>query len=283
MKNHQGRRILNLEITGVLLAVCAGLLGLGLERLGFPFQAYLPVIFGLLITASAALLKFELMERIDRDSRIQSLLNQLEHEDLHKRGVEIVDECEEVLEDLSRGIIKAGSAEIFKIVAEHTDRTRKHIQATHLAPNLSYIYNWEDNQGLANYYQSNLHALKRNVTIERLFLLKKEDLIDKSTGQVISSRALRIMQDQQTHGIKVFVTWLESVADPEPVEDFIIFDNEEVAVQFPLTDGKYHRMLNLYGPVSVRTYKQRFVALKTLGQSLNAMLEQGMSTPSPNA
>src|SRR6266487_727131 len=59
MKSHKGRHILNLEITGAFLAVCAGLLGMGIDR-WIPLQAYLPVIVGLLITASAMLLKFEL-------------------------------------------------------------------------------------------------------------------------------------------------------------------------------------------------------------------------------
>jgi hypothetical protein len=197
--------------------------------------------------------------------------------------VEVVQECEDVLKDLSRGIIRAGSAEIFKIPAELTDRTRHHIQATHLAPDISYIYNWEENQGLANYYQANLRAVGRKVRIERLFLLRKEDLIDKSTGQIMSPRALKIMEEHRKQGIIVFVTWLESVADPELIEDFIIFDDEEVAVQYPMMQGNYHRTLTLYGPVSVRTYKQRFAALKVLGQSLDKLLDQGTSTQSTGA
>jgi hypothetical protein len=73
---------LRLELAGALLAFVAGVVGAVLDRFGVPFQTYLPVIVGLLITATVSLLKVELMARIDRDSRIQRLLDQLEHEDL---------------------------------------------------------------------------------------------------------------------------------------------------------------------------------------------------------
>lgn len=283
MKNHKEKRILNLELTGAFLALCAGLLGVGIEQFGIPFQAYFPVAVGLLITVSVSLLKFELMERIDRDSKIQTLLNQLEHEGLRKRGMEAIEECEDILEDLGRGIIKAGSGELFNIIVELANRTRYRIQATHLANDLSYLYNWENHEGLTNYYQANLNALKRNVVIERLFILKK-DVFDKNNNHVISSKIVEIMEKQQKQGIKVFVTWFESVTSPEPVEDFIIYDDEEVTVQYLLGEGKYHRILTLYGAVNVRTYRQRFADLKTLGQPLDRVLstiDQGSSTPSP--
>jgi hypothetical protein len=281
MKNYKRKRILNLELTGALLAICAGLLGIGMDRLGFPSQAYLPAIFGLLITASASLLKFELMERIDRDYKIQTLLNQLEHEALRKHGIEAIEACEDILEDLGRGIIKTGSAEIFKIIVELVDHTWHHIQAIHLANDLSYLYSWECNEGLMNYYQANLNALKRNVTIERVFLLKKEDIIDSKLNKVINQKVVNILNNQQRDGIKVFVTWLESVANPELIEDFIIFDDEEVTVHYPLTEGRYHRTLTLYEPVNIRNYKQRFADLKVLGQPLDRVLatvDQGSPT-----
>src|ERR1700681_526790 len=85
------------EITGAFLALCAGLIGLEVQFLSIPSVAYLPIIVGFLITATASLLKVELMERIDDDFRIQGLLNQIENEDLHKRGVQIIQECERAL------------------------------------------------------------------------------------------------------------------------------------------------------------------------------------------
>src|SRR5712692_8675269 len=129
-----------LEITSAFLTLLAGFLGIVSDKLGLPAQAYIPVSIGFLITAAAALLKKELLERIDNNSHIQSLLNKLDHEDLHKRGVEVVEACEEVLEDLSRGIISAGAAELFKIMTDLANRARYQIHATHLPLDISDIY-----------------------------------------------------------------------------------------------------------------------------------------------
>ena len=267
---HSNRRInLPLEITGAFLALCAGLLGLVSDKIGLSAQAYIPISIGFLITAAAALLKKEMLEHIDSNSRIQTLLNKLEHEDLHKRGVEVVEACEEELEELSRGIISAGAADLFRIMTDLANRAQKRIHATHVSLEISDIYNWEENQGLRNYYQANIHALERNVKIERLFLIKKDRIIDRSNGQVINQRAIDIMKDQQKHGIKVFVTWLESVTEPQLVEDFIIFDNEEVAVR----EGEgYSKLSILYGDINVETHDQRLSALKVLGQTLDELL-----------
>jgi hypothetical protein len=134
-----------------------------------------------------------------------------------------------------------------------------------------------------NYYQANLSALKRGVKIERLFLLRRGDIINGTTGQVISPRALKIMEEHQNKGIEVFVTWLESI-DPETAEDFIVFDDEEVVISYPLTEGKYYRLLTLHGSVSVRTYNKRFAELKASGQPLSKLLtliRQSKSTESP--
>jgi hypothetical protein len=268
MKSTKGKHNYNLEIIGAFLALCGGLLGVGADRLGIPSQVYLPVIIGFLITATASLLKAELLERIDSGSRIQNLLNQIEREDLHKKGVEAVQECENVLEDLSRGIITPRSAELFKILVERASRTQHSIRATHLAQDISFLHNWEESQGHKNYYQANLSALKRGVKIERLFLLRRGDIINETTGP----RALKIMEDQRNAGIEVFVTWLESI-DPETAEDFIVFDNEEIVISYPLAEGKYYRLLTLHGSVSVRTYNKRFAELKASGQSLSELLD----------
>jgi hypothetical protein len=267
---HNNRRInLPLEITTAFFTLCVGFLGLLSAKLGFPDQTYIPISIGFLITIAAALLKKEMLEHIDSNSHIQSLLNKLEHEDLHKRGVEVVEACEAVLEELASGIISAGAADLFRIMKDLANRTRNQIHATHLSLEISDIYNWEVKEGLRNYYQANIDALNRNVKIERLFLIKKDQLIDRNNGQVINQRAIDIMKDQQQHGIKVFVTWLESVTEPQLIEDFIIFDNEEVAIR----GGEgYSKLQILYGDVNVKTHNQRFSALKVLGQTLDELL-----------
>jgi hypothetical protein len=271
MRKSKSKYGFRLEITGALLSLCAGLIGLGVDLLKIPSVAYLPVIFGFLITAAASLLKVELMERIDHDSRIQSLLNQIESEDLHKRGIEIVQECEYALENLLHGIIQGRSAELSKVLVERANHTRHLLQATHLAPNPASMYVWEDHQGTANYYQANIQALKRGVTIERLFLLWKKDVIDSNTGQVIDPRIMKIMHDHQDNGIEVFVTWLESLVDPESAEDFIIFDDEEVELSSMMTEKVHSRLLMMHKPVSIRMYKSRFAELKALGQPLSQL------------
>src|SRR5947209_6980882 len=143
MNGHKRKFHFHFEIFGTFLALCAGLLGILADRLGVPSQAYLPVIFGFLITAAASLLKAELMERIDSSSRVQSLLNQINREGLYneeipKKGMEIVQKYESELENLSRGILMVSPAEQCKIRVERTNRTRDHIQATHLVPDISY-------------------------------------------------------------------------------------------------------------------------------------------------
>lgn len=47
----------------------------------------------------------------------------MSHEDLHKRGVEIVEACEGALEELSMGIVNADATEIFRIVTDLAKRT----------------------------------------------------------------------------------------------------------------------------------------------------------------
>jgi hypothetical protein len=133
------------------------------------------------------------------------------------------------------------------------------------------MYVWDDHQGITNYYQANLQALKRGVIIERLFLLWKKDVIDSNTGQVIDSKIMKIMSDHQDCGIEVFVTWLESLIDPESAEDFIIFDDEEVVLSSMITEKVHSRLLMMHKPVSIRMYKSQFAELKALGQPLSQL------------
>ncbi|HEX8221253.1 MAG TPA: hypothetical protein VF914_18835 [Chloroflexia bacterium] len=263
-----------LEIVGAFLAVLAGLIAYVASTLGVPFEVYLPVLISFSITAAASLLRREILNYLDDRNRIYQLIDSIKHDDLRQRALEIVDQCESALEDLAKGIVKLRAHEVFKSITDKMNATRKHVQGSHLALESSFIYVWEDVEGVRNYYLANLAAIKRGVVIERVFILRKSDILDPSTGKVLDPRAIRIMQQQSSDGIEVTVTWIETVTDLDVVQDFIIFDDKEVQVNYPMWGGRYYNMSLKREPLDLRQYQNTFADLKASGQPLAQFLHQ---------
>lgn len=231
-----------LEIVGAFLAIVTGLIAFLASRFGIPFEVYLPVLIGFSITATASLLKREIVNNLEEKNRIYHLVESIKYDDLRKKALEYVDECESLLVDLTKGIVKLRSHEVYKSITDKINSVQTHMQGSHLALEPSFIYVWEDAEGVRNYYRGNVAAVKRGVVIERVFILRKTDVLDPVSGKVIDPRAIRIMKQQMDDGIQVTLTWIDAVTELDLVQDFIIFDDKEVQINYPMWGGRYYNM-----------------------------------------
>lgn len=265
---------LNTEIVGAILTIIAAIASGVANHFGIPFQVYLPILFGFGLTVAVSSMKTHILNYLNQRDRLFQLTNSIQYDDLRQKAKEYVEECELALEDLSKGIVRLRPHEVFKSITDKMNSTRSLVQASHLALESSFVYVWEDVEGVRNYLRANAEAIKnRNVRIERVFVLKREDILDSARKSVKDTRAVKIMKDQAAVGIDVTITWMESISELDTVQDFIIFDTKEVQVNYPMGVGRYYNMALKRETKDIRQYQNAYAALKAAGQPLSDFLD----------
>jgi len=239
---------------------------------------WLTFFVGSIITLAATLVEIRLVEiassEISRKLEIYGLLEKLEKDDtLRLRAMEIIDTCQAELENLTKGILRLEGGEFYRYVTEKMKTASRYVQAIHVALELSDMYIWESEQGVINYYRVNVEAVQRRVTIERIFVLQKEKVINTANGQIIDLKTIEIMRQQKRDGINVIIVWIESMSENVFGEEFMIFDGKEVQVNHPRLHDRYYNLSIIRKPSDVRSYRNKYSKLRAVGVPIDEFLK----------
>jgi hypothetical protein len=210
-------------------------------------------------------------------------LEQIEDTDLRNLAYNSVTQCLQKLREYNNGVIDSEEDGV-KYATERMKRCQNSYQATFWAPIAQIVYDTDESASWQNFYEANVDAsCNRNVNIERIFLLSRNSLIDKS-GNFLDSRILELMQRQKSDKIKVRVLWLEelstSTADNKLYQDFGIFDGHEVITQERVMGNLSHGMVIHKHLSEVEDYQKRFQKLHNLSRPLDDVLKKHPPVPS---
>jgi hypothetical protein len=226
-----------------------------------------------------SLFKRDLLNSIADKTRIYALLDQVTDSYLKGKALDVISECETRLKEIATGTLRLHAQEIYQIIAEKMTASKSNVQATHLVSDSSFISIWNKNEGLKNYLDANIKAIKSGVEVERVFLLRKTQTLDPKTNK-INENIWNVLKEQCDAQIKVSVTWVEDVNDTSLIEDFVIFDETEVVITYQLWDAKYHSVAIKNNEFYTRDYLSRFRGLKSIGRIVDESFRQEFSPES---
>lgn len=239
---------------------------------------WLTFFTGSIVTVATTLLEQNILARnsaeINRKLEIYGLLEQIEDPEIYQLASATVTECIEKLKKYKAGIIPSTTQ------AHLTDRLskcNKSLKSTYWVPNLQALYLLEDDFVGRNYYELNVQALKRGVTIERIFLFNQEDVFDEGKNH-FDEKALHILKQQQNDGVNVRVSWIRNLQglhyDPELHQDFGIFDEYEVMLQLHGVGNSRHGTMLIKQPEQVKKYQIIFQKIWKLSRPIDEILNQ---------
>ncbi len=276
-------------LTAILTSIGIGVVQFILDMVSQPTQtvqsaalsatqlAFVIFVFMILIS----MLKRDLLQSITDKTRIYALLDQITDSYLRRKALDVISECETKLKEIATGTLRLHAQEIYQTITERMVASRRSVQATHLVSDRSFVSIWNKNEGLKNYLDANIKAIKSGVEVERVFLLRKAQALDPVTNK-IDQNIWNVLKEQHGAQIKVSVTWVEDVNDTNLIEDFVIFDGAEVIITYQLWDAKYHSVAIKNSEFYTREYSLRFNGLKAIGRVFDENFQQEFSPESSN-
>ncbi len=259
------------EFLEILFAVIAGAIGAIADYFGIGIAIYLPISFGFLIASSALLLKREISAQIDEKFEIYQRLSRISDHKSRDIALKTIEKCKSDLKDIEKGELKLEREEFYRYIINSVDSAKKHVAAIHVALDEQGMFIWKKDPAIMKYYQANKRAVKRGVTIERIFVLKRELLISFQNRE-LNQNIVEVMQEQINDGIAVEIKLIDSPDDM--IREFMIYDGDEVQTNFIRLEGKYHGLHVNRNKAVVEEHKQYFERLKPSSQSLDEILKE---------
>lgn len=261
------------ELLEVFFVLLAGLMGIVANRLGISIEIYLPVILGFLIASSVLLLKREVLKRIDSRLKLYEILWNIEDEELREIGARAIQKCKIQLENIAKGHIELDGDEFYQYIITKMKSAKSHVSAIHIATDKHGMLLWTKDSGIRKYYTENKRAINaRKVKIERLFILKRNIVINSKTKRLDNS-IISILQEQIQDGIEVEIKLINSLDDISIENEFMIYDHEEVQTNYPKTNEKSSKLFISRNKTIVKDYQTAFDKLKASCEPLSEFLK----------
>jgi hypothetical protein len=256
--------------------------------LGLPREfTWLTFFVGSMVTVAVTLLEMRLTDtasalsiEMGRKLEIYHLLERLDKNNaLRSRASHIVNKCVVELQNLTKGILRLDCDEFYSyITAKMNGMTPgAKVFAIHIALEPSDMYIWDDIPGIANYYEANIAAKKRDVEITRVFVLKKDMVIQPETWQVLNHRIVNIMRQQHDDELTIRVAWDNELSATLLLEEFMIFsgkDGKEIQVNAPRPNDRYYNLVLLHDPSDIQSYETRYAELLSCSWDLKYFLKK---------
>jgi hypothetical protein len=151
------------------------------------------------------------------------------------------------------------------------------VLATHMAyADSDHLYAWENQPLLRRYFEENVLAVGRDVTIKRVFVVRKSDLYDES-ADCVRQEAVKLLESQEEKGIEVYVTWFENIANSEDAEDFIVFKPKKnllLQINESRMDEGYTKTTLITSKNKVQIYRKKWDSLQNLGNRLKQVITE---------
>ena len=202
--------------------------------------AYVIFGFGVLLSLATYLLREhmeknreELLEQYNSAHEITFAIARITNPECLSKANELMIAAKRTIVLLQQGFIPLEESEFYLEGAKCADQACRNIKTVDpLTPG------WSSRGPLLNYYQSNLRALERQVTITRIFVMERRDLKELETQKVLLA--------QYRDGIDVRIAFRDEFPsasdingrDTDSSSNFAIFDDTVVTDVF-VQPGKY--------------------------------------------
>jgi hypothetical protein len=255
-----------LEFVSIIALIFSVALAWAGSLLELPTEVIISASIGIAVAAYIWALKWEINKELQDKLALYNLLETIKDEDLYERAKMAIEECRVELEDLSKGILRLDTGQLFNYLIKITGTANHHIRASHIGLDEKYLELWQTG-GEQQWYQHNINMVNRGVLFERSFILSQSTAIDSASGK-LKPKISALLQAQARDGIKVEVIWQEKLEDdPELIQDFAIVDSNVALVTQPSWSGRYSA--NVYRrKFEVERYIEIFEALRARGLSL---------------
>jgi hypothetical protein len=158
-------------------------------------------------------------ETIGRAARIGAILGEVDGLQFHN-AQKVVDQMLLELEKINKGVISLDPSRYFH---EIIDRMKDASAGTHVyAVNTIDELRWVEDPREVNFFQANLDALGRGVTINRIFVISRNKFFTGNPRQ-----RLEILKQQAgQQGLSLWIVWKETLSGHElTYRDSVAFDN----------------------------------------------------------
>ena len=237
-----------------------------------PEAAYSIFGIGILLSLATYLLRedlentrHELVQQYHHAHEITFAVSQIAEPECQAKAQELLDGTKRTIALLQQGYIPLVETEFHLDGAKCTDMALQRLKAVD-----PMNTGWYSSGALVNFYQSNLRALERGVTITRIFVMNREELT--------TPEAQKVLLEQHRDGIDIRIVFRNELPaingisgrDITSSYDFTIFDDQAVTEVYPKS-GTY------YGcKTSNRLNVEKHLRLYELIEcSAHAVLEEG--------
>jgi hypothetical protein len=265
----------SLEIAEISATVVLSLLSLIVPNVSIE-GTFIVASFGTLIALGTFMLKRELTRQFTEKLELWKLLSEITDGELRQAGLLIISDARDRMRKLSKGLIELGTEDVYSSAIAKMRATRKGetVLAVHTSQEgPQYLHAWEDFTPLRNYYTENKKATERGVVIERVFVIRRSDLLDPVTGHK-DEKSIRILKEHQASGINVTVAFMEDMLDTSLVQDLIVFGTSVVETHEMALGGRYHQVTVHRDKAEVDFCMDRFHKLKVFGRPLDVVLNE---------
>ena len=156
-----------------------------------------------------------------RTAEVSSILEGLSGPELD-HAMQIVDSSLDSLRLIPQGTLRLDPSRYYSALSRRLNDLKKgaHVFAVSSMP----IERWESDPRQLHYFQENVAASRRGVSINRVFIIDRHNLTDAHVN-----RARHIVLQQRAERIAVFVVWRDTIRhDPELFDDFVLFEEDNI-------------------------------------------------------
>jgi hypothetical protein len=201
-----------------------------------PEVAYIIFGIGILLSLATYLLREdlektrrELLDQYHQAHELTFALAQISDPECQTRAQELLAGNKRTISMLQNGFIPLDETEFYLEGAKCSDMAQKRIKAVD-----PITTGWLSRGALVNFYQSNLRALDRGVSITRIFVMSREELTDPDVQKILTA--------QHSDDIEVRVAIRDELpatagnlggCDTNSSYDFAIYDDQVATEVFP--------------------------------------------------
>lgn len=178
----------------------------------------------------------ELIGQYHQAHEVTFAIAQICDAECHSKAEAMLSGIKRTIVQLQQGFIPLDETEFYLEGAKCTDHAMRRMKSVDPITN-----GWYTRGALVNYYQSNLRALERGVTITRIFVMNHEELNEPDSQ--------KIMLAQHRDGIDIRIAFREELPtasnmtgrDTNSSFDFAIFDDQVATEVFPQSGTYFGR------------------------------------------
>ena len=180
--------------------------------------------------------RHELIGQYHQAHEVTFAIAQICDAECHSKAESMLSGIKRTIVQLQQGFIPLDETEFYLEGAKCTDHAMRRMKTVDPITN-----GWYTRGALVNYYQSNLRALERGLTITRIFVMNHEDLVDPDSQ--------KIMLVHYRDGIDIRIAFREELPtasnmtgrDTNSSFDFAIFDDQVATEVFPQSGTYFGR------------------------------------------